>query len=52
MFRKSWEETCHGELPGPQHARLRERLIRVEEMHGDAFRKRFPPEDLAIIGEE
>ncbi len=37
------------ELPKPEHARLRERLLRLEDIHGDATRKRFPQPTSLII---
>lgn len=41
-FGRTWKETCYGGLPGPKHARLRERLLRLEVIHGDTMRKQFP----------
>jgi len=40
---KTWKEECHNRLPSPEHAKLRERLLQLEDIHGDAIRKRFPP---------
>ncbi len=48
---KTWKEACHEELPSIEHAMFRERLLRLEEIHGDAIRKRFPPEDLTVFVE-
>jgi len=45
---KTWEEICHEKLPGPEHAKFRDRLLRLEDIHGDAIRKRFPPEEDSI----
>ena len=42
---KAWGMECHGQLPRTEHAKLRSRLLRLEELHGDAIRKRFPQED-------
>jgi len=40
-----WKEACHEELPGPEHAMFRDRLMQLEDIHGEAIRKRFPAED-------
>lgn len=40
---KTWKEECHKQLPDLEHAKLRERLLQLEDIHGDAIRKRFPP---------
>ncbi len=39
----TWKEECHKRLPSPEHAKLRERLLQLEDIHGDAMRTRFPP---------
>jgi len=42
---KTWKSMCHNILPAQEHAKLRNWLLRLEEIHGDAIRKRFPPEE-------
>ncbi len=37
------EEECHKWLPSPEHAKLRERLLQLEDIYGDAMRMLFPP---------
>ncbi len=41
---RSWGEACHGELPGPEHAKLRARLLGIEKFHGDTIHGYFAPE--------
>jgi len=43
---KTWKEACHYELPGPEHAKFRDGLFRLEDIHGDAIRECFPPEEV------
>ncbi len=38
----TWNEICHTKLPGPAHAKLREMLLELEDIHGNEVRKRFP----------
>ncbi len=40
---KTWKEECHKRLRSPEHAKLRERLLQLEDIYGDAMRERFPP---------
>ncbi len=41
---RTWREECFRQLPNPAHAQMRERLLRLEEVHGGAIRNRFPQE--------
>lgn len=45
-FGKTWVEACHKELPGPEHANLRKRLLGLDDIRGEAICERFPPEIL------
>jgi len=45
-FETTWKEECNTELPRSEHAYVRERLLQLEEIHGDAIRERFPPGSL------
>jgi len=47
----TWTEECRRALPGPEHDVVRERLLELEQIHGDTVRQRFPPEDPAVIAE-
>ncbi|KLO14323.1 hypothetical protein SCHPADRAFT_318793 [Schizopora paradoxa] len=38
---KTWKELCRDSLPHPDHAKLFEELLRLEDVHGLAARKRF-----------
>lgn len=42
---RTWTEICHTYLPNPEHAKLREKLISLEDIHGPSIRKRFPPKE-------
>jgi len=41
-IKKTWKEECYKELPKPEHAKLREWVLQLEDIYGDAMRKRFP----------
>lgn len=49
---KPWNELCHDYLPSSEHAKLREKLLRLEDMHGPWMRKRFPPDEGSLAAEE
>jgi len=51
FIKKTWKEECHVWLPNPEHAELRERLLRLEDIHGDATRTCFPPATVKEYGE-
>lgn len=40
-----WKVLCHEHLPNPEHSKLRERLMHLEDVHGPAMRKHFPPKE-------
>ncbi len=40
--KKTWREECHEKFPSAEHAKLREWLLQLEDVHGDEMRKRFP----------
>lgn len=42
---KTWKEVCISYLPNAEHAKLRKRLLRLEDIRGAALRKRFPPKE-------
>jgi len=42
-FEKTWKEACHGRLTHSEHAKLREKLLLLEDTHGDVIHKRLPP---------
>lgn len=52
LIAKPWKELCNEYLPNPEHAKLRERLLLLGDIHGPAMRKRFPPEDGSVAAEE
>jgi len=39
---RTWKEECHAWLPYPLYAKLRGRLLQIEDIYGDAMRERFP----------
>lgn len=43
LVAKTWKEFCNEHLPDPEHAKLRGRLLRLEDTCGPMMRKRFPP---------
>lgn len=49
---KTWKEVCHEHLPKPEYAKLRERLLHLDDIHGPAMRKRFPPREGSAADEE
>lgn len=42
---KPWKELCQDNLPKPEHAKLRERLLRLEDGHRPAMRMHFPQDE-------
>ncbi len=38
----TWKDACREELPGPEHSKFCERLVQLEDIHGEAIRKCFP----------
>lgn len=36
LVEKTWKQLCYETLPGSEHARLRERLMHLEDEHGEA----------------
>ncbi|KLO10512.1 hypothetical protein SCHPADRAFT_515258 [Schizopora paradoxa] len=46
---KPWGELCHESLPNPEHAKLRQILLRLEDIYGFAICNRFPPEKGSAI---
>lgn len=49
---KTWKEVCHDYLPDPEHTKLRERLLLLEDIHGPAMRKRFRPQKRSKTAKE
>ncbi|KLO10524.1 hypothetical protein SCHPADRAFT_516060 [Schizopora paradoxa] len=45
----SWGELCHESLPKPEHANLRQSLLRMEDIYGSALDKRFTPRGGSVI---
>ncbi len=39
---KTWKERCHDELPSPENAQLRVRLLQLEDIHGTRCASVFP----------
>ncbi|KLO12555.1 hypothetical protein SCHPADRAFT_929149 [Schizopora paradoxa] len=48
---ETWTDECYRELPDLDYNILRDCLLRLEAIHGEAIREQFPPEDPAIIAE-
>jgi len=44
IFCSNWKVYCRVKLPTPDHAKMRNELIQLEDTHGDAVREQFPPE--------
>ncbi|KLO18461.1 hypothetical protein SCHPADRAFT_955046 [Schizopora paradoxa] len=49
---KSWRELCHESIPGPEHAKLRQKMRRLKNVYGPAMQKNFPPEEGSKIDRE
>ncbi|KLO10519.1 hypothetical protein SCHPADRAFT_906835 [Schizopora paradoxa] len=49
---KPWRELCHESLPNPEHVKLRQSLLRLEDIHGSAIRNSFPPEENSAMDRE
>lgn len=39
---KTWKDVCHSRLTSPEHVKLRERLLQLEELHGPAIWEHIP----------
>lgn len=48
----TWKDLCRTYLPNPEHAKLREQLLRLEDILGPAMRQRFPPKIGSIAAEQ
>lgn len=48
----TWKALCYAYLPNPEHAKLRERLLRLEDIHGPGMRKRFRPEEGSVAAKK
>lgn len=49
---ESWRELCYDFPPNAEHTKLREKLLRLDDVHGHTMFTRFPPQKYSLLDNE
>ncbi|KLO14314.1 hypothetical protein SCHPADRAFT_318584 [Schizopora paradoxa] len=52
FFTNAWKILCTDYLPNSEHSKLRQSLLSLDDIHGPAMFKRFPPLERSLINRE